>query len=251
MWSPDFYKEESFELPDFLRMAPGPSPWYLRNALPLMTSPGMLRWVDAGHDGITFLSTPDDKVFAVFDMYCYVLTMARNRFLVWYQRKVQPGSLGDLVLTVIDTDKLEAIDDTQSAMSEMKSQKIRIFQNGGNLSSFQISNSLSEGPHEIRIPDEFKELDELLILASSSAIIKRLCIFHVKPKIDSVEVVPQDWFNEGSFDFGYQWPTRVARNPQTGRVFGEGFRLGVFLLDDTLRGVSKWYVMDPFYPSGR
>ena len=55
------------------------------------------------------------------------------------------------------------------------------------------------------------------------------------------------WFNNGKYDFSYQWITRVARDPQTQRIFGEGIRLGMFQLDKTGRTVEKWLSSNPFY----
>lgn len=70
----------------------------------------------------------------------------------------------------------------------------------------------------------------------------RLWIIH--PRNNSVEVIPQDWFNQADYDFGYQWVTRVARDPKTGRVVGEGIRLGAFVLDKTGRQIESWLIED-------
>jgi hypothetical protein len=61
-----------------------------------------------------------------------------------------------------------------------------------------------------------------------------------------VEVLPQDWFNQGNYDFGYQWIIRVARRTD-GTIVGDGIRLGSFELDETNRRVKNWVTRDPFY----
>ena len=61
-----------------------------------------------------------------------------------------------------------------------------------------------------------------------------------------VEVIPQDWFNTGNYDFGYQWISRVARCSD-GSIVGDGIRLGRFELDETNRRIKKWLIQDPFY----
>ena len=64
-----------------------------------------------------------------------------------------------------------------------------------------------------------------------------------------VEVFPQDWFNDGSYDFGYQWITRVNRRVD-GSIAGDGIRLGTFELDATNRMIKRWLTSDPFYRIG-
>ena len=95
-------------------------------------------------------------------------------------------------------------------------------------------------------PSELQAIEELLILCNSSAISARddginanLALLVAKPNQSSYQLFPQDWFNSSDSDFGFQWVTRVARDPQTGRVRGEGFRIDPFELDDTLRKVAR------------
>ncbi|MBI5301277.1 MAG: hypothetical protein HY868_04000 [Chloroflexi bacterium] len=52
-----------------------------------------------------------------------------------------------------------------------------------------------------------------------------------------VEVYPQDWFNKGDYDFGYQWITRVARD-EDGKIIGDGIRLDRFRLDASGRNIE-------------
>ena len=55
------------------------------------------------------------------------------------------------------------------------------------------------------------------------------------PRECTVQLYGQDWFNGGGLDYGYQWVTRVARDPKTGKVRGEGIRISPFVLDTSLR----------------
>lgn len=63
----------------------------------------------------------------------------------------------------------------------------------------------------------------------------------------ATRVAPQDWFNQGPYDFGYQWITRMARLPDVGEIVGEGIRLGVFRLDSPCRQIAECLVTDTFY----
>jgi len=94
-------------------------------------------------------------------------------------------------------------------------------------------------------PKEIQAVDELLILCDSSAIAPRedginanLALLVAKPRQSIYQLYPQDWFNSSDLDFGYQWITRVARDPQTGRVHGERFRPKPFELDESLRQLA-------------
>jgi hypothetical protein len=62
-----------------------------------------------------------------------------------------------------------------------------------------------------------------------------LALLVARPADGSYEHFPQDWFNHGGLDYTYQGVTRVARDPATGRIHGEGVRIDTFVLDDTLR----------------
>jgi hypothetical protein len=44
---------------------------------------------------------------------------------------------------------------------------------------------------------------------------------------------PQGWFSGPGWDFGYEWPTAAARDPESGLIVGWGFRLGFIVLDET------------------
>jgi hypothetical protein len=45
-------------------------------------------------------------------------------------------------------------------------------------------------------------------------------------------------FNMRDFDCDYHWVTRVTRDPATGKIHVEGFRIAPFVLGDTLQNLS-------------
>jgi hypothetical protein len=51
------------------------------------------------------------------------------------------------------------------------------------------------------------------------------------PAIGTVDVIPLTWFREDKNDLGYEWITRVMRDPETGNFFGDGIRMAPFELD--------------------
>ncbi len=56
-------------------------------------------------------------------------------------------------------------------------------------------------------------------------------IWVMKPSENMIEVLPMDWWNHGDYDYGYEWASKIARDPKTGNVVGEGVRILPFLLD--------------------
>ena len=219
--------------------APGPSPWYLSGR---MLHSG-LRWEDAGKEapliGKMVLKTHDDKILMVLDLYCYTLELKSNKLLIWYEQLAKTAFESGLVhFHVIELDKLEPIEDVTLACKSIN----RLYYKGGDAIIFKFK-SLNEGKHQIDLSASIKELDELLILAhTKSGNIKQenLAIYRLLPNENLVEVLPQDWFNAGNFDYGYQWVTRVVRNDTTQKICGDGIRMGSFILDPTNRQVERW-----------
>jgi hypothetical protein len=95
---------------------------------------------------------------------------------------------------------------------------------------------------EIAFPEELRRIEELLILCYSSAIEHQpgadrnnLALMVTRPREGRYRLYPQDWFNGGGYDYGYQGVTRVARDSDSGRIHGDGFRIAPFVLDKSLR----------------
>lgn len=241
---------------------PGPSPWYLLSAKPKLSSKyGTLSWQEAGKKermiGKVVLKTQRHEPLAIFDFYCYVLNLSRNHFLVWYwnEDQLMKIKIPSVEIMIINTDKLKKLNDVQKACDEMKKNNKKIhFSPEAIKRSISIPGNLKFGVNKITIPDEFKEINELLILGESTLIKRKpfhdynnIAIYALRPKMNNVEIIPQDWFNYGNYDFGYQWITRVARDPLTHTIFGEGIRLGQFVLDSTGRKLRLWITKNPFY----
>ncbi|RZJ98248.1 MAG: hypothetical protein EOO46_25125 [Flavobacterium sp.] len=54
-----------------------------------------------------------------------------------------------------------------------------------------------------------------------------------------ISLFPQDWFNKSNADFGYQWLTRVIRNPKNNSIIGQGIRIDNFELDETNKELKR------------
>jgi hypothetical protein len=60
------------------------------------------------------------------------------------------------------------------------------------------------------------------------------------PHAGLVEVLPQRWFTPRKFELGYQWVTRVTRDPESHHIIGEGVRMGSFELSDDGSDLRRW-----------
>jgi hypothetical protein len=98
------------------------------------------------------------------------------------------------------------------------------------------------------MPEAIRETRELFLLVNSARPpdSPRIHLWIVRPGAGTIEVLPQDWFNDRSFDFGYQWITRIARDPQSGQLVGEGIRLRPFALDESGTRIKEWLKVNPF-----
>jgi len=72
----------------------------------------------------------------------------------------------------------------------------------------------------------------VLLLAEGSAPREAATSIYVwHPGAGSIDVIPLSWFREGTNDLGYEWITRVMRDPTTGHILGDGIRIAPFELD--------------------
>jgi hypothetical protein len=67
----------------------------------------------------------------------------------------------------------------------------------------------------------------------------RAAIYAWHPQRGEVTVHPQRWFPAATMDLGYQWITRIARHPTTGRFVGDGIRIDIFELDETGTQIAR------------
>ncbi len=248
--------------PGLLADTPGPSPWCLRRPdLSLPSARGPLVWRSAGdagpRAGKMLLVAPSDDALLVLDFHCYVRPLGPPRFLVWHpegegpaERRSTPAAVR---FRVLDADALAPIPDVDPVVASMHASGRRSELAAGEIASVAVQTTLPDGRSQCAFPAALHELDELLVLTHSTAAGEEsnhhdamsLRLWIVRPREGTIDVIPQDWFNRGDYDFGYQWVTRVAREPG-GRIVGEGIRIGPFVLDASGRRVAEWLSTNPF-----
>ena len=232
---------------------PGPSPWYLRAPRARISTPeGSWAWEfydGSPLSGLSRLLSPQGETVLFVDFNCYVQPLSGGRLLVWYETGRQ------IVFTIFDLVALIPFKDHLKIAAEIRTLRKRIWFQGWSPRIYDVPTALCEGTHAISPPAEFADLPELLVLADFGSmetvsnhwdkIYRAIFAFDFKSR--QVTVLPQKWFNEGKYDFGYQWITRVQREPRTGQIVGEGIRLGNFLLDPSGTQVQEWLHQDIFY----
>lgn len=239
---------------EVLRGAPGPSPSFLgRPGTEIVSTAGVFRWQSAGKGdadpGKTPLVSPAGNVVAVSDFECYVKPFPNDRFLVWYEEDVGAGA--SMRFRLFNAAQLKPIPSVSDAYANL-GRGSRFYAAAGEIASVALSTALDNGVHAVSLPSNVRDLGELLVSAHSTAAGRSgdpwtspdLRLWILRTGDGRLEIVPQDWFNEGRYDFGYQWVARVARLPVGGAIVGEGIRLGVFKLDHTNRQIAAWLAED-------
>lgn len=227
-----------------LDAAPGPSPWYLGGRLgPVL--PSGYSWAPAPKDqttaGVTLLKNLTDVVMLV-DLYNYVAALDSDALLIWHQQHSQNPS-APVVLRAYRYSDLSALNTpVEELCALMRARRLPVLTDCPPMFECAWPTIMVDEPIEVQIPEQLKHRDEVLILCYSSAIQPgpeaghgNLPLMVVTPAHGHIKLYPQDWFNNGQVDLGYQWVTRVARDPRTQGVRGDGIRISPFLLDETLR----------------
>ena len=164
--------------------------------------------------------------------YCSPFVVPESRLGIWCP---EPGYLR---LLCFDPDQLAAFP-LRDVAGWFKRSQDRIYSSTAPLAEIEISSRLAAGKHPVEIPPEFRGIEELLLVGSYPAASNddaACAILVLHPRAGEVTVLPQTWFTANKFDVGYQWITRVTRDPATGRIIGGGIRISNFEL--TLDGMG-------------
>lgn len=242
--------EETRNVLDALNKVPGPSPWYLYKMGPkIPTNYGITWWEEAGKSGNKagqLILEGGSNNLAVFNFYNWVQALEDSLLLVWNQKKIEKGPTAPVNLLIFDCNLFKPIDNPEEIYEIMAKQELFIYYKEGLKYKIDIPTTDIKGVFKLGFPEPLKTIDELLILAHSSAIGEftweknNLCIISIKPKEGTYEFYPQDWFNNGRYDYGYEWVTRVAREPKSKKICGSGVKIRSFILDETNRNIEKY-----------
>jgi len=235
-----------------LRATPGPSPWYLHGRVPIIeTRFGATSWESAGDgpitSGKTILHAEKKKNLAAFDFYYWISSFDKKFLLAWNQpyQFGEKQSTPPVTVRLYDPNLFSPFDSVEEVCERMKAEKRTVFHQGGEILSFEIPTGITSEVRPLPFPEPISKIEELLIPCHSSGIFydgtgnQNLGLLIARPSQGNFEIIPQDWFNTGNLDFGYQWVTQFARHPRTGKIIGGGIRLSYFVLSDSFREVEQ------------
>jgi len=229
--------------PAFLENAPGPTPWYWER-FPALVGGSHQRfvWRYHGESGdlphlVTFeLEREPDKPLLALNTYCTPFLVPPANLGIWcYEYR-------KLRLVAFDPDQLKAFSYMDIA-GWFKASNERIYSATEPIADFEISATLPPGTHPIEVPAGLHTVDEVLAPVSYPAKNPEdpaFAIYAFYLQAGLVEVLPQKWFTLGKSDIGYQWITRLVRDPQTHRIVGDGIRIQAFELDESGTAIARW-----------
>jgi hypothetical protein len=230
-------------LKELLQRTVGPTPWYWETFPAFNSASGQrFAWTHHGDQGplaylvSLSLEQEPDKPRLALNTYCRPFFVPPSRLGVWC-----PESRS-IRLVCFDPDQLKAFDFAEIA-GWFKQSSERIYSATEPLADFEIALGLAPATHNIEVPAEVREVDELIIPTSYPAKgpdDPAFALYVVYLQAGLLEVLPQEWFTASQYEVGKQWITRAARDPESHRIVGECFGAGSFLLEEDGCRLERW-----------
>jgi len=172
--------------------------------------------------------------------YCYVIGITGEQMILWRQVRDNQGN-SVIRLILFETQTLQPLTDIPDT------ERTPIVYRGGEIANAELSATWQRGTYDFTFPNPLRQVSELLVLADTRpgpGLLRMgnpiMALYTVKPAENKVIVSTLDWWNQGDFDFGYEWITRVTRDPLTGNIVGDGFRILPFMMDPTATKFMGW-----------
>jgi hypothetical protein len=218
-----------------LQQTVGPAPWYWESFPAIAGAAGQhFVWQYHGAAGALAylvslsLSTEPDVPRLALNTYVRPFLVQGSRFGVWCPQ-------GRYIrMAMFDAEQLKTFH-FEDVAGWFKQSTERIYSATAPVADFEFDGMLPSGTHAVEFPPEFRWVDEMHLVSSYPAKSKEephAAVYVVYPAAGLVEVLPQRWFTAKDFDIGYQWISRVTRDPVTHRLVGEGVRIGGFELTE-------------------
>jgi hypothetical protein len=241
-------KKSSQKAKDPLRSAPYLFPWYVSPHEPQLFRNGIeLEWnyvekIDDEYVGVITLN--DSKnAYGIFRIYnCIFPSNDGTQICVWSKKRVDQVAANSFRIDLYRLNDLAEIPDLDNRILSINSaDEIEYYFDGRPTSSVDVVLDRSDVPFTVTFSDEFKVFDDFIAVVEIENLYDNqsfhgTALLEIMPYRGFAQLHPQDWFNQdGQMDFGYQWITRAARNAATGRIVGDGIRIGRFELDESDR----------------
>jgi hypothetical protein len=182
------------------------------------------------------LEQQPDKPRLALNTYCRPFLVPPDRLGVWCPE-------GRYIrFACFEPDQLKTFDLGEIA-GWFKQSSDRIYAATAPIAEFEVPVKLPAGVNKIEVPTELQTVDELIVPTTCATInpdepAMALDVFYLQAGL--VEVLPQKWFTTAQYEVGPQWITRAARDPESHRIFGDGIRLGSFLLEADGCHLHEW-----------
>jgi len=209
--------------------------------------PAGFTWTKAGSSndsaGVAVLSAPAGPVL-LLEFHNYVSMLEGEKLLIWHQASY--GSDRPTPAVFIRGFAYSGASTLQGPMEalcrEMRSRKLSHLSAEPPFFEVAVPTNVVDRWADLTFPEELHEIEELLILCDSSAIAidpgadrNNVALMVARPREGRYRLYPQDWFNGGGYDYSFQGIARFARDPESGRVYGDGIRIAPFVLNKSLR----------------
>lgn len=223
----------------------GPTPWHLPKFPNGKSTYRKSTWknleLKAGEEFRVGLINERNEFLVLIGFYWYACALTSDLWLLWRQYKpetIPSNEPAEVQFHLLDLQALSPITDIEAALAASDGRRrAGIYYNEKPLAERDYLAAFPPGTTRISGASEFVEAGNVLVLADigSSAGYEaevHTAILDFDFPNQLVTSYPQDWFNKGSLDFGYQWISQVWRDEE-GRLCGEGVRIGEFRLDST------------------
>ncbi len=182
------------------------------------------------------LERQTDKPRLALNTYCRPFLVPPARLGIWCPEG------RNIRLVCFEPAQLKAFDFAEIA-GWFKQSSDRIYAATPPVAEFEVPVKLAPGMNKIEVPAEMQTVDELIVPTTYAAMnpdgpAMALYVFYLQAGL--VEVLPQKWFTSAQYNVGQQWITRAARDPESHQIFGDGIRLGSFLLEQDGCRLQEW-----------
>ena len=224
----------------------GPAPWYFSTFPDLQAASGSnYHWTFLGTEGdlaykVGLRNSLDDRCYQLIaSTYTRVFRISQDEFGVWF-----PGKDNDIIIRCFSLDSLAEFSIDHALLSQINDDKsVPYYCNGTPTCEMRIQCGLLPRKETVHIPQQLKSLDELFLIGSNRSVKhdeSAQTIYLIKMRSGELHVLPQKWFTADQFDTGYQWITRVTRDPILKRIIGDGIRIGKFELRNDGMTFLRW-----------
>ena len=231
------------QLSKLVQSTTGPAPWFWET-FPEVRGNGSrrYRWRFHGQqEGLSFLVTlhgegEPDKLRMALNTYCRPFSIDDGKIGVWCPEG------RTLRFACFEPDRMQTFG-LEEIAGWFAASNERIYAVTPPRAEFDVSTELEAGTHAIDVPVSFHAVDEVLAPCNYKAPAQSdpaFAILIVYPQAGLVEVLPQNWITQETYDVANHWITRAARDPETHRIIGELSKAGIFELAENGRDFGRW-----------